>query len=413
MERKESLWKEFEIGKKEAILILLAAISFIYFRFFSINSIATVILSLIVGVWLAFRPSEFAVKGLGSASRYLGFSAYITGMLSSLASNTPEAVIGGLTAYRGFVTGNTELLDVSVISILAAAGFNILLMGLVVMIISRKNKGRPVKVPREVIQNESELMRWTIVALAAIFALGVSRILLESTDLLKIISEAMITTFSTGVIDVNPVAAFSLYYHSYNLEHLSLPRLAGVVMFVSYIVYTIFMFKRSKNNKQEAKPIHGRLISRKGTVTLVILGFVGIFFGGEILTTGIETAMETLNLSSYGEPVLIIALLLGFAGAVPEHGIALVAAFRGETELSLGNLLGGILQTILLIIGGIAILVPIPINLFTLFQIAIAAAVLWFLKRAIMDDEKIDIFEGLMIALIQVFVFILMLFGGV
>ncbi|MFB0560029.1 MAG: hypothetical protein ACETWM_02170, partial [Candidatus Lokiarchaeia archaeon] len=74
---------------------------------------------------------------------------------------------------------------------------------------------------------------------------------------------------------------------------------------------------------------------------------------------------------------------------------------------------GGVLQTILLIIGGIAILVPIPINLFTLFQIAIAAAVIWFLKRAIMDDERIDIFEGLMIALIQVFVFILMLFGGV
>jgi len=38
---------------------------------------------------------------------------------------------------------------------------------------------------------------------------------------------------------------------------------------------------------------------------------------------------------------------------------------------------------------------------------------MWFLKRAIMDDEKIDFFEGLMIALIQGFVFILMLFGGV
>ncbi len=407
------LWKEFEIGKKEAIIIVLAAISLIYFRFFSINSTIVIILSFIVGVWLAFRPSEWAVKGLGSASRYLGFSAYITGVLSSLASNTPEAVIGGLTAYRGFVTGNVELLDISVISILAAAGFNILLLGLVVMIITRKNKGRPVEVPKEVIQNESELMRWTIVALVAIFALGISRILLESTDLLKIIGDTMITSCLTGVIDVNPAVAFSLYYHLYNLEHLSLPRIAGLVMFVSYIVYTIFMFKRQNSNKEKTKPIHEGLISRKGTVILVILGFVGIFFAGEILTTGVETAMETLNLASYGEPVLIISLLLGFAGAVPEHGIALVAAFRGETELSLGNLLGGVLQTILLIIGGIAILVPIPINLFTLFQIAIAAAVIWFLKRAIMDDERIDVFEGLMIALIQVFVFILMLFGGV
>lgn len=291
MEQNVSLWKEFEIGKKEAIIIVLAAISLIYFRFFSVNSTIVIILSFIVGVWLAFRPSEWAVKGLGSASRYLGFSAYITGVLSSIASNTPEAVIGGLTAYRGFVTGNVELLDISVISILAAAGFNILLLGLVVMIVSRKNKGRPVKVPKGVIQNESELMRWTVVALVAIFALGVSRILLESTNLLKIISDTMIKTCLTGVIDVNPAVAFSIYYHMYNLENLSLPRIAGLVMFISYIVYTIFMFKTNRNDKEKTKPIHEGLISRKGTVILVVLGFVGIFFAGEILATGVETAM--------------------------------------------------------------------------------------------------------------------------
>ncbi|GEM_PF-615493 len=415
MEQNVSVWKEFGIGKTESLLIVSAAITFIYFRFFSTNSLVIIILSFIVGVWLAFRPSEWAVKGLGSASRYLGFSAYITGVLSSIASNTPEAVISGLTAYKGFVTGDVELLEISVISILAAAGFNILLLGLVVMLITQKNKGKPVKVPKQVIQNESELMRWTIVALAAIFVLGVSLILLESTNLLRVQSEILITSCLTGTIEVSPATAFYLYYHLHSLEHLSLPRIAGLVMFLSYILYTVFMFKRSKSEKKEEAVIHveGGLLSRRGTMIMVILGFAGIFLGGEILTTGVETAMETLNIASFGEPVLIISFLLGFAGAVPEHGIALVAAHKGRTELSLGNLLGGVLQTILLIIGGISMIVPMPINLFTLFQIAIAAATMWFLKRAIMDDEKIDFFEGLMIALIQGFVFILMLFGGV
>ena len=33
-----------------------------------------IILGFIVGVWLAFRPSEWAVEGLDSASKYVGFS---------------------------------------------------------------------------------------------------------------------------------------------------------------------------------------------------------------------------------------------------------------------------------------------------------------------------------------------------
>jgi hypothetical protein len=52
---------------------------------------------------------------------------------------------------------------------------------------------------------------------------------------------------------------------------------------------------------------------------------------------------------------------------------------------------------------------PLPLDAAVLLQFATAAGSLWFLIRALTDDQKVDIFEGVMILLMQTFVFILVL----
>ena len=400
---------KWRVSKKEALAVVVLLVMYVYFRFFAVNTLVFVALSFVVGTWLAFRPSEWAIEGLSSGSKYLGIGAYAAGVLSSLASNTPELVIGGLTAYRGVVTGDVELLDVAVISVLAACGFCILLLG-VVAVVAVRQKGRSVEVPYEVLRDDVELMRWSVVALLSIFALGVGKILLESIELLRLQTEVMIRMYVTGEAGVSAYEAFFLFYHFHSMESLELPRVACGVMLASYIAYIIFMFKRE--GRKGAAEGEAEL-SRRESVIMAVAGFTGIFLGGEILTSGVEVAMKALPLSSIGEPILLVSFFLGAAGAVPEHGIALVSARRGEIEISLGNLLGGSLQSILMIIGGIGVFVPIPINLYTLFQFAVAAGAIWLLARAITDDGKIDLYEGFSIMLIQSFVFSLMLVGGI
>lgn len=79
----------------------------------------------------------------------------------------------------------------------------------------------------------------------------------------------------------------------------------------------------------------------------------------------------------------------------------------------MGNLVGGVLQIILLVAGGIGIFVPIPLDRYVLFQIVVLAGSLWFLKRNLTDDKKLDMFEGLMIILLQAYVFLLLIIGPV
>jgi cation:H+ antiporter len=360
-------------GRKEITFFLALLIFYFYLRFSGIEPTIVLILGLIGGVWLAFRPSEWAVEGFESAAGHIGLTAYVAGMLTSLASNMPEAVISGIAAFDGYTTGNQDLLDIAVLSILIAAGFNMLLLGITIVIAT---KGKPdMDVPEEAIKKDSVLIRWTFVALLSMFALGV-------------------LDMASADSPIDP----------------RFPPIASFVLFLSYIIYAAALTTGDVvESAEKAKASH----SKRTAVILAIMGFIGIFFAGEMLTHSVEMLLTDYHdvIGLLGNQVAIAALILGAAGALPEHGIALIAAAKGKIGLAVGNLIGGVLQIVLLIMGGIGMFVPIPLDRYVLFQIMVIAGSLWFLNRAITDDHKLDFFEGAMIILLQMYVFVLLIAG--
>lgn len=332
------------------------------------------VLGFLMGTWLAFRPSEWAVEGIESGAGHLVLTTYVAGMLTSLASNLPEAVVSGFSAYSGFMIGGTagqELRDISVISVLIAAGFNMILLGVTIIVLTKGKKD--IEVPIEAIRKDSVLMRWTIVALASMFALGVLELAAPTTE--------------------NP----------------SLPAMGSFVLMLSYVIYAVALAKGKVSKEAElAEPHH----TKKTALFLAIAGIAGIFIAGEMLTSSVEILLDEYRTTilAYGvDPVTLPAVLLGAAGALPEHGIALIAASKGKMGIAIGNLLGGVLQIVLLVMGGIGIFVPIPLDRYVLFQIVAIAGSLYFLKRTITDDQKLDLFEGALIILLQAYVFTLLL----
>ena len=69
-------------GRKEIAFFLALLVVYFYLRFSGIEPTGVVVLGLIGGTWLAFRPSEWAVEGMESAAGHLGFTAYVAGMMS-------------------------------------------------------------------------------------------------------------------------------------------------------------------------------------------------------------------------------------------------------------------------------------------------------------------------------------------
>ena len=360
-------------GKLEIGTAILIVVAFFWAEYTHADPLLIVLLGIIGGVWLAFRPSEWAVEGVESISGHLGYTTYVAGLLTSLASNMPEAVVSGMTAMDGFLQNRPELLTIAILSVLIAGGFNMLLLGITIVISTRKKDD--MAVPEEAIRKDSVLIRWTIVALTSMFALGIVDV-----------------TFLGGTDDF------------------LFPWEASLILFLSYVLYSIDLMRGEEvQNADIAKPEH----SMKSASILGVMGFIGIFFAGELLTSSVDVLLTTYDaqIGAVVNPIAVAALILGAAGAIPEHGIAIVAAMKRKVGIAVGNLIGGVLQILLLVMGGIGIFVPIPMNRYVLFQIVVIAGSLWFLKQAITDDHKLDTFEGMMIILLQAYVFALLIWG--
>jgi cation:H+ antiporter len=369
--------KAFHISRGEKTIAVVLFIFYVLSVVFYPHPLVLIITTLAFALWLTFRASHLAVDGLESLGAFVGLSAYFIGVLSSLASNTPEAVISALTAWRGIILSNPELIEIAVLSVVMAAGFNILLLGCVVVISARKTG--VIDVPREVVEDDADLIRWTIVAIVLISAFGIFHYINQ-------------------------------LIHGVTVSIAYLPQLAALMMVISYILYAIYAVKKKPTTKRvKPTPKH----NKRNSVLLAALGFVGIFIAGHLLTNAVELTFEFVPWTGLGivetQRIVVMALIIGAAGALPEHGIAIIAATKGKANIALGNTLGGTTQVLLLIVGGVSIFLPLPLDAAVLLQFVTAAGSLWFLKRAMTDDHKVDIFEGAMILLMQVFVFIIVL----
>lgn len=99
--------------------------------------------------------------------------------------------------------------------------------------------------------------------------------------------------------------------------------------------------------------------------------------------------------------VVIAATLIGLAGSIPEHGLALIGAKKGQVEMGVSNLLSGIVQSIMLIFPLLAIVVPVHLDGYVLYQFLAIAITLWIVKKSIIDDNRLTLDEGLSILMIH------------
>ncbi len=95
------------------------------------------------------------------------------------------------------------------------------------------------------------------------------------------------------------------------------------------------------------------------TALFLVLGLLGLFFGGDWLVKGASGIAER-----YRVPPFVIGLtIVGFGTSTPELLVSLQAALAGSPGIAIGNVLGSNIANILLILGGAAAIGPISARL--------------------------------------------------
>ncbi len=189
-----------------------------------------------------------------------------------------------------------------------------------------------------------------------------------SNTLLILGATALITplTISRDIIYkklmLNVLAVFILIlslYPRFNfwLETVELSRTNGLVLFVLFLLSLNAILKLSKSDESNVK--ESELLTKTSTLSIsFILGLVGLLGGAKLVVESAEFLALTFGLSD----ALIALFMIALGTSLPELVTGLVAAFKRQSGLLIGNIIGSNVFNIFLILGACASISPISFD---------------------------------------------------
>jgi cation:H+ antiporter len=179
-------------------------------------------------------------------------------------------------------------------------------------------------------------------------------------------------------------------------------RLEGAGLVAGLVIFTLMTIRRGKLSAEDADLLAGQLeqheTARGGGVlwylTLVVAGLVGLVAGAEALVRGARFLAEAAGV---GERIIALTLV-AVGTSLPELATTVVAAWKGEGDIALGNVLGSNIFNIFSVLGITALVGPVVVpegtmglDLPAMIGIQILVAPLMFIGR------RLTRFDGLLL----------------
>ncbi|MGE4563416.1 MAG: calcium/sodium antiporter [Victivallaceae bacterium] len=292
------------------------------------------ILWLAVGLALLCGGAELLVRGTVGIASACGVSPLVIGLtLVAAATSSPELVVSIQAALdnRG---------EVSVGNVVGSNICNIaLILGASALV-------RPLKVERQLLRFDGPVLLAVSVAFAAIGMLlgGIGRIV-------------------------------------------------GMLFLAALAVYTVRIVAISRREKKLAHAAAEIPVVKGGVAVAIVLslaGLGGLVLGGKLL---VDAAVEIGKFCGLSEAV--IGLTIVAAGtSMPEFAASLVAAWRGQSDIAIGNVIGSNIFNILGIMGAAPLLRPVVCPAISPVDWAVMVALTLMLLPLMRSGSVINRAEG-------------------
>lgn len=295
----------------------------------------------VVGVVLLYKGSDILVDGTAKTAARLGISSLIISLIVvAFGTSAPEFAISVGAAFQNEA-------DISVGNIIGSCIANLLLVLGISAII------RPISVNKSIFKREMLIM------------LGATIILFASS-------------FS-GLLD---------RYHL----------IGGVVflfLFAAFIAYFLRRAKKERDN--EKKYNHGSI---QKNILFIIFGIMGVVAGAYLLIESAITIADSLGI----DKIIIALSMVAIGTSIPELMVSSMAAYKKESDIAVGNVLGSNVFNILLILGASALFIPLN-AIFSLDHLLILLAVTLIMFPILYTGHVISRREGVfMLALYSLFI---------
>jgi cation:H+ antiporter len=177
----------------------------------------------------------------------------------------------------------------------------------------------------------------------------------------------------------------------------TLGRIDGVILLLLFVLFQYYVYHQSKNYEPEHSG-HKDPSPFFKTVIFLILGLAGLVIGGRMVVTNAVIMAKAMGISEK-----IIGLTIIAAGtSLPELATSVVAAYKKNPDIAVGNIIGSNIFNILLIGGMVSFIKPVTYSpIFnTDFYILAGGTILLFLSMFTSRKNRLDRWEaGLLLVL--------------
>ena len=128
--------------------------------------------------------------------------------------------------------------------------------------------------------------------------------------------------------------------------------LALLVVFAAFLVYTFYTAKADASTTTEATPF-----PLWKCVVLILAGLVGLVVGGEMI---VKSAVAIARYCGVAEAVIGLTIV-ALGTSLPELATSVVAAFKHNNDIAIGNVVGSNIFNVFFILGTSAIIKHLPV----------------------------------------------------
>lgn len=303
------------------------------------------ILLLLVGFVVLIKGADFLVSGASSAAKKYGISNLAIGLtVVAFGTSMPELIVSLLSAINGKN-------DASFGNVIGSNNFNLLfILGVAGLIY-------PLVVHRNTVKWEVPL---SLVAAGVLYLLVNDKLVWGATD---------VPEGYDGVLS-------------------RLDSIVLLLFFSGFLFYIYRTMKQAPETEQGEIKIYKTSIA----IVLIIAGLVMLIFGGQLV---VDNAIAIAH--RYGLSEKLIGLTILAAGtSLPELATSTVAAYRKNTDIAIGNVVGSNIFNIFFILGITGVIHPINYNAAMNFDLKLlgAATILLMIFMFTLNTRKLDRWEA-------------------
>ncbi|HNU42132.1 MAG TPA: calcium/sodium antiporter [Cyclobacteriaceae bacterium] len=300
-------------------------------------------LDLVIGFAILIKGADFLVNGSSSIAKKNGISNLAIGLtVVAFGTSMPELIVSLLSALDGKN-------DASFGNVIGSNNFNLL------FILGVSGLIYPLTVQRNTVKYEVPL---------SLLAVGILFIL------------------------VNDQLVFGSETNGMN-------RFDSIVLLLFFAGFLLYIYRTMKNGSDLGEEAPIKVYGTGVAIGMVVLGLAMLIGGG---TTVVNSATSIAQY--YGLSEKLIGLTILAAGtSLPELATSAVAAYRKNTDIAIGNVVGSNIFNIFFILGITGVINPMPYNTVMNFDLYVlmASTVVLMIFMFTINQRKLDRWEAFLL----------------